>query len=119
MTMTTDTPTSADEPVSSNGSGQGSHTSTDAAARMAHEFIDRVARVAQQSEERIRNAGERAETSLKHSLDTARDKSAAARTSAGDFVQQHPFAALGLAFGVGVLVSYLTRGSRTEHNDDD
>jgi ElaB/YqjD/DUF883 family membrane-anchored ribosome-binding protein len=36
--------------------------------------------------------------------------------SVSDFVQQHPFAALGIAFGTGVLLSYLTRG-RAAHVD--
>lgn len=111
--MNTDNPKpTTDTPVSSNGAR--AHTGTDAAAKMAHEFIDRVAGVAQHSEERIRQASEHAEESLKHSLDTARDKTAVVKTSVGDFVQQHPFAALGIAFGVGVVVSYLTKGSRSE-----
>jgi len=85
--------------------------------RVAHDFIDRVAGVAQHSEERIRQASEHAEESLKQSLDTARNKTAMAKTTVGDFVQQHPFAALGIAFGVGVLLSYVTKGSRADRDD--
>jgi ElaB/YqjD/DUF883 family membrane-anchored ribosome-binding protein len=85
------------------------HAGTDAAARVAHEFVDRVAKLAAESEQRIRNASVNAEHSLKETLDTARTKSLAAKESVGDLVQRHPWAAVGIAFGVGVLLSTLAR----------
>ncbi len=123
---------------------------TEAAARIAHDFVDRVAKIAGQSEEKLRKVSTNAETSVKQSLDVARDKLEVARdklsdvahdqldvarnkldvarhkgdamkTSVTGFIQEHPFAALGIAFGTGVLLSYLTRGSRggrIEHDDD-
>jgi ElaB/YqjD/DUF883 family membrane-anchored ribosome-binding protein len=102
------------------------HAGTEAATRMAHDFIDRVAKVAGQSEEKLRKVGASAETSVKQSLDVARDKLDVARhkgdevkTSVTGFIQQHPFAALGIAFGTGVLLSYLTRSSRGRVEQDD
>lgn len=85
------------------------HAGTDAAARMAHEFVDRVALLAEQSEERIRSAALNAEQTLRESLTTARTKGTAARESVGDLVQRHPWAAVGIAFGVGVLIATLAR----------
>jgi ElaB/YqjD/DUF883 family membrane-anchored ribosome-binding protein len=85
------------------------HAGTDAAARMAHEFVDRVALLAEQSEERIRNATLNAEETFRESLSTARTKGTAARESVGDLVQRHPWAAVGIAFGVGVLIATLAR----------
>lgn len=91
------------------GAAASSHAGTDAAARMAHDFVDRVAKLAEESEQRIRKATANAEQTLKESLDTARHKSLAAKESVGDLVQRHPWAAVGIAFGVGVLLATLTR----------
>lgn len=121
--MTTDNPTPSttssktENTTSTNGAAHRAHAGTDSAARIAHDFIDRVAGIAQQSEERIRQAGETAEESLKQSLDIARNKSATVQASVTGFVQQHPLAALGIAFGAGVLLSYLTKGSRATYDD--
>jgi len=117
--MNTDNPKSPTTAIknsetSTNGAALRAHSGTDTAARLAHDFIDKVADVAQQSESKIRDASIHAEESLKQSLDTARNKTAEVKTSVGDFVQQHPFAALGIAFGVGVLLSYVAKGSRVE-----
>ena len=118
----------------SNGSGAASNpqAGTEAAARVAHDFVDRVAKIAGQSEEKLRKVSTSAEDSVKQSLEAARSKLDVARTnlntqgdamktSATGFIQEHPFAALGIAFGTGVLLSYLTRGSRrnrVERDDD-
>jgi ElaB/YqjD/DUF883 family membrane-anchored ribosome-binding protein len=110
---TTDTP--------SNGNAEADirkadvRTTTDAAAKMAHDLVDRVARVARESEERIRQTASSAESSLQQTLSSARVKAGEAGDSVTDFVRQHPFAALGIAFGTGVLLSYLTR-SRARHD---
>lgn len=90
------------------------HPGTDVAARMAHEFVDRVAQLAEQSEERIRNAALSAEQNLRESLSTARTKGTEARESIGDLVQRHPWAAVGIAFGVGVLIATLARSDRAD-----
>ncbi|HET8711024.1 MAG TPA: hypothetical protein VFM32_06600 [Spongiibacteraceae bacterium] len=113
-----------------NGAASNSQATTEAAARIAHDIVDRVAKVAGQSEEKLRAAGANAETSVKQSLETARGKldvartnlntkSSEVKTSVTGFIQEHPFAALGIAFGTGVLLSYLTRGSRRVERDDD
>jgi ElaB/YqjD/DUF883 family membrane-anchored ribosome-binding protein len=95
-------------PSSDNGAAN-LHAGTEAAARVAHEFVDRVAKLAAESEERIRSATVNAEHTLKETLDTARNKSLAAKESVGDLVQRHPWAAVGIAFGIGVLLSTLAR----------
>lgn len=89
--------------------GEFAKSTTDAAAKMAHEFVDRVARVARESEERIRQTATTAESSLEQTLATARTKAAETGDSVTDFVHQHPLASLGIAFGTGVLLSYLLR----------
>jgi ElaB/YqjD/DUF883 family membrane-anchored ribosome-binding protein len=91
------------------GAALNPHAGTDVAARMAHEFVDRVALLAEESEERIRNAALNAEQTLRESLATARTKGTAAKESVGDLVQRHPWAAVGIAFGVGVLIATLAR----------
>lgn len=101
-----------------NGAAGNPRAGTETAARAAHDFVDRVADIAGQSEEKLRRAGAGAEESVRHSIEVARRKSDTAKTSVTDFVQEHPFAALGIAFGTGVLLSYLTRGSRAGRDDD-
>lgn len=112
-----------------NGAASNPQAGTEAAARMAHDFVDRVAKIAGQSEEKLRKVSASAEDSVKQSLETARGKLDVARTnlnaksgevktSVTGFVQEHPFAALGIAFGTGVLLSYLTRASRRVEHDD-
>jgi ElaB/YqjD/DUF883 family membrane-anchored ribosome-binding protein len=101
--------------VKENGVVASSHAATEAAARLAHDFVDRVAKLAEESEVRIRNATLNAEHSLKESLDTARTRSLAAKESVGDLVQRHPWAAVGIAFGAGVLLATLARhGDRND-----
>lgn len=97
------------EPFKDNGTASNSHAATEAAARKAHEFVDRVAKLAEESEEQIRKITQNAEFTLKESLDTARSKGLVAKESVGDLVQRHPWAAVGIAFGVGVLLSTLAR----------
>lgn len=116
LTPTTEGKTAADKDraLTDGGAAANTHPGTDIAARMAHEFVDRVAQLAEQSEERIRNAALNAEQNLRESLTTARTKGVAARESVGDLVQRHPWAAVGIAFGVGVLIATLARGDRSE-----
>jgi ElaB/YqjD/DUF883 family membrane-anchored ribosome-binding protein len=94
------------------------HTTTDAAAKMAHEFVDRVARVARESEERIRQTANTAESSLEKTLAKARGKASETGDSVVDFTRQHPLASLGIAFGAGVLLSYILR-SKPYHVDSE
>jgi ElaB/YqjD/DUF883 family membrane-anchored ribosome-binding protein len=98
-----------DTPLKDNGSAANRHAGTDAAARIAHDFVDRVALLAEESEERIRAAALNAEQTLRESLATARTKGVVAKESVGDLVQRHPWAAVGIAFGVGVLIATLAR----------
>ena len=89
------------------------HARTDVAARLAHDLIDRVARRAEQAEEGIRKTANDAERKMRHSLRRARERSIDAQSSMGEFVRTHPLATVGIAIGVGMLLSSLARrGSR-------
>lgn len=112
--MAIETPTNGNASIGSHQAG--THNTTDAAARMAHDFVDKVAQVARDSEDRIRQTTTKAEASLQQTLQSARSKASGTGDSLTDFVHQHPFAALGIAFGTGVLLSYLTR-SRSRHDE--
>lgn len=114
--MAIDTPVNGTGSTTPGTNEPQAHNTTDAAAQMAHEFVDRVAEVARDSEERIRQSASKAESSLQQTLQTARVKASSTGDSLTDFVQQHPMAALGIAFGAGVLLSYITR-SKASHYD--
>jgi len=87
------------------------HARTDVAARLAHDLIDRVARRAELAEEGIRKTANDAERKMRHSLRRAREKSLDAQSSVGEFVRTHPLAAVGIAVGVGMLLSSMARRS--------
>jgi ElaB/YqjD/DUF883 family membrane-anchored ribosome-binding protein len=91
------------------------HASTDMAAKAAHDAIDRVARRAEQAEQRIRKTADSAEVKLRQSLQSAREKGLTVKGSVGQFVHDHPIACVGIAFGVGLLLSSLAkRSARTD-----
>lgn len=85
------------------------HARTEGAARLAHDLIDRVARRAELAEEGIRKTASDAEKKMRHSLRRAREKSIDAQGSMGEFVRNHPIAAVGIAVGVGMLLSSMAR----------
>lgn len=87
------------------------HTGTDAVVNMAHDLIDRIAKRAVEPEEKIRETAVRAEEAVKKSLTKAKQQSNRARNSLEGIIQQHPLAAIGIAIGVGAIV---TRWRRRE-----
>ncbi len=86
------------------------HHTTEQVAQKAHEAIDRIAAQVERAEERIRAATDNAEERLKQSREKARQRADEVGEQIGDYVQQHPVAALGIAFGAGLLVAALLRG---------
>jgi ElaB/YqjD/DUF883 family membrane-anchored ribosome-binding protein len=108
MTRTSEL-TDSSSPNKDNGAATNFHAGTEAAARKAHELIDRAAKLAEDSEQRIREVAANAEHTLQETLETARSKGLGAKESIGDLVQRHPWAAVGIAFGVGILLSTLAR----------
>lgn len=95
------------------------HAGTEVAARMAHDLIDRVARRAELAEESIRRTADTAEKKMRRTVQAARERSISARGSMGEFVRNHPIAAIGIALGAGLLLSSMRRRNsrRIEHVD--
>jgi ElaB/YqjD/DUF883 family membrane-anchored ribosome-binding protein len=81
------------------------HTRTDAAVRAAHDIVDRVAKRAEVSEEKLREQAGVAQQKLQESWQQARVKGVGAKTSVTSFVRRHPFASLGIAIGLGALLT--------------
>lgn len=75
-------------------------TTTDKAAKAAHATIDRVAARGQIAEQRAREMGTR-----------AAERSRELSTRLTQYVEQHPFAALGMAAAAGFILSSLIRRS--------
>ncbi len=86
------------------------HRATEQVAQKAHEAVDRIAAQVERAEERIRTAASQAEGTLKESRDKAKVRANEVTDEVTSYMQQHPIAALGIAFGAGVLVAALLRG---------
>jgi ElaB/YqjD/DUF883 family membrane-anchored ribosome-binding protein len=86
------------------------HRTTEQVAQKAHEAIDRIAAQVERAEERIRAAAVSAEETLKQSRDKAKVRVGEVTDEVASYMQQHPVAALGIAFGAGLLVAALLRG---------
>lgn len=82
---------------------------TEQVAGKAHEAIDRIAAQVERAEERIRTAAGSAEETLKQSRDKAKVRAHEVGDEVTSFVQQHPVASIGIAFGAGLLVAALLR----------
>ena len=86
-----------------------SHQTTEAMARTAHEAVDKVADSAAHAEERIRKAGAAAQENLKAGSERARMKSSELTGEVREYVNDHPLAALGIAFAAGMFISAMMR----------
>jgi ElaB/YqjD/DUF883 family membrane-anchored ribosome-binding protein len=78
-------------------------------AQSAHEAVDRIAAQAEQAERRIRAAAAEAQTKVDEGRERARNTGREARSAAIEYIDQHPFTALAVAFGAGVVVASLMR----------
>jgi ElaB/YqjD/DUF883 family membrane-anchored ribosome-binding protein len=87
------------------------HTATEQITSKAHEAVDRIAEQVERAEERIRTACGSAEEMLKESREKVRLQSDRMTGTVTEYVQQHPLAALGIAFGAGVVVAALLKRS--------
>jgi len=85
------------------------HRTTEQVAQKAHEAVDRIAAQVERAEERIRTATSGAEETLKQSREKAKVRASEVGDEVTSFVQQHPVASLGIAFGAGLLVAALLR----------
>jgi len=91
------------------GAAGGAGTTVDEIATTLHQAIDRLAVHANRAEQRIGSATEDLDSLLRKSRDAAGARADAVSESVGAYVNQHPIAALGLAFGAGLLVATLLR----------
>lgn len=77
---------------------QSTHGATGRVARAAHEGIDRVAR-----------RGERAEDYVREMGSAASDRSRRFAREVTEYVQEHPYGAMGVAMAAGILIGALLR----------
>lgn len=84
-------------------------TETEHVAQVIHDAIDRFAVHAAEAEQRVRDAAADAEDKLRVSRDAARAKTDEAASAVEGYVEHHPWTALGIAFGVGMILSSLLR----------
>jgi ElaB/YqjD/DUF883 family membrane-anchored ribosome-binding protein len=82
---------------------------TERVAQMIHEAIDRLAVHAAEAEQRIGDAAADAQSKVRETKRTAKAKGSEAVTVTENYVDQHPWAALGIAFGAGIIISSLLR----------
>jgi ElaB/YqjD/DUF883 family membrane-anchored ribosome-binding protein len=78
-------------------------------AQVIHEAVDRFAQHAAQAEQRIRDAAADAQDKVESTKRTARLKGEEAASAVEEYVDNHPWASLGIAFGAGIIISSLLR----------
>lgn len=109
MTDTADT-TSQDVIDRAMNGAEGARSSTvDDIARKLHEAVDRLAGHANNAEHRISAATDDLDALMSKSRRAASAKADELSGTVGDYINQHPIAALGIAFGAGLLVAALLR----------
>lgn len=85
------------------------HHTTQRISQLAHDAVDRIAAQVESAEVRLRTATGNAETRLAESRDKVREQSERLGDNISSYVQEHPLAAIGIAFGAGVVVAALLR----------
>jgi ElaB/YqjD/DUF883 family membrane-anchored ribosome-binding protein len=90
----------------------GKARTTERAAAAAHETVDRIAERAERAERSVREQADAAEERARESAQRLWERGADELDRVRGFVDEHPVAALGIAFGVGVIVSSWLRGRR-------
>ncbi|MEJ2645782.1 MAG: hypothetical protein P8180_12805 [Gammaproteobacteria bacterium] len=81
-----------------NESTENMHGTTDRLSKAAHDAVDRMAERGGHAEERIRDVGRRAADRSRETIDTI-----------PQYVERHPYRALGIAAAVGLVVGALLR----------
>ncbi|MGD2073877.1 MAG: hypothetical protein PVI91_11400 [Gammaproteobacteria bacterium] len=95
------------EEIKSNEPRPGSES--ERVAQAIHEAVDRFAQHAAQAEQRIRDAAAEAQHKVETSKRSARAKGEEAASAVEEYIDKHPWASLGIAFGAGIIVSSLLR----------
>lgn len=84
-------------------------TTSEEVAKKLHEAIDRFTVHANAAEERILQATGNLEGLLKNSKQNASEKAEEVTDTVKGYVDEHPLASLGIAFGAGLLLAALLR----------
>lgn len=92
-----------------NGLADKAHAGTEKVAGMAHDLVDNIADKAENLEENIKKGAKAMESKAKESLETVREKSVTFSQSVSEFVKQHPLASIGIAIGLGLVASALSK----------
>lgn len=74
------------------------HGTTDRLSKVAHDAVDRIAERGSHAEERIRDVGRRTADRSRETIDTI-----------PQYIERHPYRALGIAAAVGVVIGALLR----------
>ena len=92
------------------------HNDLGTLAKDAHSLITATTDVASQKFGEARQRVGEAVDSAKETASRVRDQAVDQAKAADEAVRQHPYQALGIAFGVGAILGYLVsrRGSRNE-----
>ena len=78
-------------------------------AQVIHDAIDRFAERAADAEQRVRRAGDEARVRAEGARERARAGTREAEQAVESYVDRHPWTALGVAFGAGIVISSLLR----------
>lgn len=87
----------------------GNHKTTDRVAASTHEAVDRASEPVGRAEERIRESAEHVAERAHKAADYGRHKRDELTQNVSSYVNEHPIASLGIAFGAGLLVSALLK----------
>lgn len=104
---------SASNPLSSNGStGTGMPDGNELVSRVAqgaHETVDRLAEKAAPAVQKLESTVAQANETLHHQMERARELGDEWTDNVRGTVREHPLAAVGIAFALGMLFSRLSR----------
>lgn len=104
---------SASNPLSSNGpTGTGMPDGAELVSRVAqgaHETVDRLAEKATPAVQKLESTVAQANETLHHQMERARELGDEWTDNVRGTVREHPLAAVGVAFALGMLFSRLSR----------
>ena len=84
-------------------------TEAERIAEIIHEAIDRFTVQAAEAEQRVRDAADDVQTRVRTSRQRARTRVYDTTEAVEEYIDDHPWAALGIAFGAGIVLSSLLR----------
>jgi ElaB/YqjD/DUF883 family membrane-anchored ribosome-binding protein len=84
-------------------------TETERIVRVLHDALDRLAEQAGGAEEQVRDSAESVRERVRSTKQQVRARSNEAANAVDDYVDDHPWAAVGIAFGAGIILSSILR----------